>query len=253
MAAKAGVLRQAREFSHQQLFPHRHTALLVALVTAFGARPLIGNVGISPLVFSVAVIVLMVVSLYTVQVDELIGEREKLIAQKKRRSVIGWMLAIPAIAERFAIVIFPSRLIIVSGMSFWLLFFGYVTWSELRAVLRQKVVTGETISMSISVYLLLGVTWGFLYIVLYYTQGHAFSFGGSPGSEPAQHEVFPVLIYFSLSTLSTVGFGDITPVTLQARYAAIAEGITGQFYLAILVARLVGLYMSGAAGHDKSN
>ena len=43
--------------------------------------------------------------------------------------------------------------------------------------------------------------------------------------------------YFSLTTLSTVGFGDITPVTLQARYAAVAEGITGQFYLAILVAR----------------
>jgi hypothetical protein len=44
------------------------------------------------------------------------------------------------------------------------------------------------------------------------------------------------MIYFSLTTLSTIGFGDITPITLQARYAAVAEGITGQFYLAILVA-----------------
>jgi voltage-gated potassium channel len=52
---------------------------------------------------------------------------------------------------------------------------------------------------------------------------------------------------FSLTTLSTVGFGDITPLTLQARYAAVAEGITGQFYLAILVARLVGLQMSQSA------
>ncbi len=54
-------------------------------------------------------------------------------------------------------------------------------------------------------------------------------------------------MYFSLTTLSTVGFGDITPLTLQARYAAVAEGITGQFYLAILVARLVGMQMSRAA------
>ncbi|MGA9912337.1 MAG: potassium channel family protein, partial [Paraburkholderia sp.] len=52
------------------------------------------------------------------------------------------------------------------------------------------------------------------------------------------------LIYFSLTTLSTIGFGDITPVTLQARYVAVAEGITGQFYLAILVARLVGMQMT---------
>ncbi len=52
------------------------------------------------------------------------------------------------------------------------------------------------------------------------------------------------MIYFSLTTLSTIGFGDITPVTLQARYAAVAEGITGQFYLAILVARLVGMQMT---------
>ncbi len=57
---------------------------------------------------------------------------------------------------------------------------------------------------------------------------------------------FPIFIYFSLTTLSTIGFGDITPVTLQARYSAVAEGITGQFYLAILVARLVGMQMSGA-------
>jgi hypothetical protein len=45
-------------------------------------------------------------------------------------------------------------------------------------------------------------------------------------------------------TVSTIGFGDITPLSLQARYAAVAEGVTGQFYLAILVARLVGLQMS---------
>ena len=63
----------------------------------------------------------------------------------------------------------------------------------------------------------------------------------------AEQKVFPVLIYFSLTTLSTIGFGDITPVSLQARYAAVAEGITGQFYMAILVARLVGMQMSQSA------
>ena len=67
--------------------------------------------------------------------------------------------------------------------------------------------------------------------------------GGAGHPTELQH-VFPILGYFSLTTLSTIGFGDITPLTLQARYAAVAEGITGQFYLAILVARLVGMQMS---------
>ena len=69
-----------------------------------------------------------------------------------------------------------------------------------------------------------------------------FSFGS--GGPLTEQQTIPVLIYFSLTTLSTIGFGDITPITLQARYAAVAEGITGQFYLAILVARLVGMQMT---------
>jgi voltage-gated potassium channel len=64
---------------------------------------------------------------------------------------------------------------------------------------------------------------------------------------------FPILAYFSLTTLSTSGFGNITPMTLRARYTAVAEGITGQFYMAILVARLVGLHMSRSARRESEN
>jgi voltage-gated potassium channel len=99
--------------------------------------------------------------------------------------------------------------------------------------------------MSISVYLLFGLTWSFLYDVIYQLQPHAFAFNGtaSPLVSPGE-KVFPVLAYFSFVTLTTIGYGDITPLTLQARYAAIAEGVTGQFYLAILVARLVSMLLA---------
>ncbi len=249
MPKNSGVLKQLREALHRRFLPRRHTVLLVAIVAAFTARPLIGDFGIGPVVFSIALMVLMLVSLYTIQVDELVGERETLVAQKRRQKIIGWALAVPAVGERLAIIVVKSHFILIAGSVSWLLFFAYVTWNELRAVVKQREVTGETIAMSISVYLLLGLTWGVLYIVLYYLQPNAFSFGGSgsPGSHPEATQIFPVMIYFSLTTLSTVGFGDITPVSLQARYAAVAEGITGQFYLAILVARLVGIYMSRPA------
>ena len=124
--------------------------------------------------------------------------------------------------------------------------------SQLRSVLKQREVTGETICMAISVYLLIGVTWALLYAVMF--QLHPDSFGGVAAGHTNEFlQIFPILGYFSLTTLSTIGFGDITPLTLQARYAAVAEGITGQFYLAILVARLVGLQMSGSARRDSEN
>lgn len=102
--------------------------------------------------------------------------------------------------------------------------------------------------MSISVYLLFGLTWGLLYVVIFQLQPGAFNIAGlAPpiaGQSGNPQPMFPILGYFSLITLSTVGYGDITPITMQARFAAAAEGIIGQFYLAILVARLVGMQMS---------
>jgi voltage-gated potassium channel len=237
-----------RNFINQEFVPRRHTVLLVAIVTAFFLRPLLGDFGIGPLLFSFALMILMLVSLYNIQVDELLGEREALIAQKKWRGFFGWAIAIPAIIERLLAAFIWSPTVVLLGALFWLMFFAYITWNEMRAVLRQRQVTRESISLSISVYLLMGITWGLLYVVLFILQPAAFSFGGSATSGTSnQHNIFPILVYFSLTTLSTIGFGDITPITLQARYMAVAEGITGQFYLAILVARLVGLYMSQAA------
>jgi len=242
LSIEATLLGQLREEIHLRLAPHRHTALLVAIIAAFLVRPLIGDSGAGPIMFSSAMLVLLLLSLYNIDVDHLAGDRETLLAQKKRRSIIAWTLGIPAITERFIAIFTPSHSIYLAGSVLWLLLFAFITWNELRAVLRQKEITREVISMSISTYLLLGLTCGLFYIVLHDIQPNAFNFGsGGPLSE---QQTIPVLIYFSLTTLSTIGFGDITPVTLQARYAAVAEGITGQFYLAILVARLVGMQMT---------
>lgn len=226
----------------------RHTALLVAIVVALAVRPVLGDAGVAPVIFSLALLVLLLVALLTIQVDELVGERDVLLAQRKRRTLIGWALAAPAIVERLAMLVFPIQRLFVVGVFSWLLFFSFVTWSELRTLLKHRQVTGETISMSISIYLMIGLTWGVLYVALFELDSQAFNLGASisPAATPeSQLHVFPTLVYFSLTTLSTVGFGDITPLTLPARYAAVAEAITGQFYLAILVARLVGMQMSG--------
>src|SRR5579863_9319688 len=95
LVRSGGVIRQ-------YLFPRRHSAVLVALVALFAVRPLLGasGGGVGAVVFSLAILALMLVSLYTIQVDELVGERETLLAQRKKRSMIGWALAVPATLDR---------------------------------------------------------------------------------------------------------------------------------------------------------
>lgn len=234
-----------------KLFRHRHTALLAVLAAAFAVRPIIGETATSHLAFSATMMALLVVAIYTTQVDELVGERDALLKERRTLAMAGWVLALAAIGERAITVVAPSRAVVVLAPVTWLAFSSFITWNELRAVLRQKVVTGETISMSISVYLLLGLTWGFLYILISQRDPAAFNFPAAAPRMVSGDELssaFPALIYFSLTTLTTIGYGDITPVSLQARYAAVAEGVTGQFYLAILVARLVAMQIGSSMG-----
>jgi hypothetical protein len=86
------------------------------------------------------------------------------------------------------------------------------------------------------VLLLLGIIWTCLYAMLAEFRQGAFN-GPSSGS---WYEAFPTLLHFSFVTLTTVGYGDITPVSPLARFLAFMEAIVGQFYIAVLVASPVG-------------
>jgi Ion channel len=92
-----------------------------------------------------------------------------------------------------------------------------------------------------ALFLLLGLLWTALYLAI-----DAFSPGSIQiGSHPADRQA--ELLYFSLVTLSTIGYGDIVPVNGEARILAALEGITGVLYIAITVALLVGRFRSDSA------
>lgn len=242
-------MENVREALRGRIAQHRHSALLAAIVAAFVVRPLMGDTGLAFAMFSAALLVLLLVALYNINIDELVGERGQLLAQSKRRLIYGWVLVTAAAVGRVTMFFERNRTLDLATTVCWLLFALFVALSLLRSVLKQKEVTSETICMAVSVYLMLGFAWALLYSAMF--QVHPESFAGLVTAKPDQARevlhVFPVLGYFSLTTLSTIGFGDITPLTLQARYAAVAEGISGQFYMAILVARLIGIQMSHAA------
>ncbi len=97
---------------------------------------------------------------------------------------------------------------------------------------------GDRVFGAIVLYLLLGLIWGVLYAALGAHSPDAFA--GHPGADGGLTD----WVYFSFVTLTTVGYGDITPVATSARSLAMLEALTGQLYPAIIIARLVSLQTS---------
>ena len=162
------------------------------------------------------------------------------VANRKRVLVIAIVLAIPAIVGRwinhFRPDLIPPAVFLVAGF----ILIAFVVGNLLRFVLRAPSVNTEVLCASISAYLMLGLMWTMAYwLVDQLTPGGAFSFNTKAG--PRSINGFNGF-YFSFITLSTVGFGDITPVSRMARWLAAMEAMTGLLYVAVLIARLVSMY-----------
>src|SRR5216110_3288399 len=162
------------------------------------------------------------------------------VADRKRVLVIALMLAVPAVGGRwinhFRPNLVPPAVFLVGGLILIIFVVGHL----LRFVLRAPSVTTEVLCASISAYLMLGLMWTMAYwLVDQLTPGGAFSFNTNAGTRSMNgFNGF----YFSFVTLSTVGYGDITPVSRIARWLAAMEAMTGLLYVAVLIARLVSLY-----------
>ena len=107
----------------------------------------------------------------------------------------------------------------------------------LRYVFGPEVMDGDRLWGAASAYLMIGILWCFIYSLVELERGQTFLVRG----EPANLQLIE-LLYFSFSTLTTIGFGDIAPLSPGAQMAAIFEGIVGTLFLAILIAKLVGVY-----------
>jgi Ion channel len=115
----------------------------------------------------------------------------------------------------------------------------------LRYVFGPETMDADRLWGAASVYLMIGILWCFIYAITAIPDAAAFLMRG----EPVKLSLTG-LLYFSFSTLTTIGFGDIVPVTRAGQVAAILEGIFGTLFLAILIAKLVGVYPP--PGHEPS-
>jgi len=160
------------------------------------------------------------------------------ISQDKRLITIGLTLGIPALGATWVVQFLGSPPGVMVAIHIVVaLFLVVVIGTMLSHVLKDEVVTGEKVSAAICVYLFIGLIWAYLFSLTHHL---------APGSFHIEDPELSHFIYYSFITLSTLGYGDITPLSPPARALSYVEAITGQLYLAVLVARLVGLHIAHA-------
>ena len=114
---------------------------------------------------------------------------------------------------------------------------GYVFWLMLRYLFTARTVEATTLLLAVNCYLVIGVVWAILYSLAEILQPGSFVLAGDPATPIWRH-----LYYFSFVTLTTLGYGDIQPVSPLARSLAMFEAVGGVLFTGLLVARLVGMY-----------
>jgi hypothetical protein len=135
---------------------------------------------------------------------------------------------------------FPSPILTGIRWAFLAAFFG-LTSSGLFSYLRNsRSVADAELYTAVNVYLLLGFLWAAIYLAIDAFTPGSIRAGGGPAERQTE------MLYFSLITLSTVGYGDIVPLSGMARILTALEGVTGVLYIATTVAFLVGRFKSEA-------
>ena len=162
------------------------------------------------------------------------------VGRSHRTLVLAAALMLPAVAARWAFHLWPHTVPEQIVPLTALVFIGFVELQLLRFIFRARHVNTDVLCAGIAGYLLLGVLWMSAYMLVSGLNPAAFAFnvGAASAHSLSQFEAY----YFSYITLSTVGYGDISPLSPGARTLAMTEAMTGTLYLALLISRLVAVY-----------
>ena len=159
----------------------------------------------------------------------------------------GKVIVILLIAAPFVILdglnfFFTSHLLMIVAFSFATFLYFYIVFLLVKFLLSISVVTPDMIYCAISTYLLIGIGWAGIFSIVE---------GVSPGSFSGGSETD--LLYFSFVTLTTLGFGDILPLSELSKRLVIFEAAMGSIYMAVIVAMIVGRYMSMQSAQDSES
>lgn len=207
----------------------RFAFLFISMISLFLFRPFLESFLGLKILMLIFVTFVMVSGVYAV-------------SDHKLRFIIGMILFLPAITINWSQFYIDSLWIFIFAKAIGVVFIAHVIVSILIYLFKENHVTLDMIMGAVCVYLLFGILWSFVYALIELILPGSFNYSGDPDT---------ALFYYSYITLTTVGYGDVVPVLDAARSVAILEAITGQIYLAVLVARLVGMYSAQSSGQVK--
>jgi len=161
------------------------------------------------------------------------------VGRNGRMLMTGFGLAIVAIALQWIAILFVNGLVDRLAAAVYVVFLVLTIGEVLRYILRRGPVTADKLHGALAGYIMIAILWAFIYSLIESFTPNSFNFAQADATDP--HGFFR-LLYFSFTTLTTVGYGDITPVTDQARSFVMIEEFVGVFFVGILIARLAGIY-----------
>ena len=161
------------------------------------------------------------------------------VSPKKSHIIVGILLAVATIVSLWLQYITPNKPIAAIGMITGVLFIAIVITNILGFILNSEEVNREVIYAAILLYLMAALMWAFIYTFLEIVDPSSFNID--------VNQPYGFLLnfqYYSLVTITTLGYGDITPVTEVAKAFSVLEAVVGQLYLVVVVAWLVGMHVS---------
>ncbi|MGO9060349.1 MAG: ion channel [Candidatus Binataceae bacterium] len=230
---KAALVRKIERDLKTLRRPGEFTILLIAILCFLLIPPFFIDDALTGMLASIFLSILLLSVLYVFP---------------RRQFAIAIVLAIPSLGGRWFLTLHQSTGVLMAVALFWAVFLAFTTVVILMQVLGSSRVSNDTISGAVCGYLLLGVMFAFLYAAIALAYPGSFIIDGVKITPELtrffyQHSIGK-LIYFSFVTLATLGYGDITPLSPPARSLAMLESVMGQFYVAILIARLVSIRYS---------
>lgn len=203
----------------------RFLFLLISIVLMFVLRPFFGDLVGMSLLMNIFLSVILISGIYAV-------------SQKKGVFIVALVIALLTLVAQWSTYFVKTLSFPVVGNALGALFLAYTATIILAHLFAEDEITSDVIMGAICVYFLIGLIWAFVFSTLEILQPGSFQMPQGTGTELSNFS------YYSYVTLTTLGYGDITPISAPARSFALLEAIMGQLYIAILIARLVGIHIS---------
>lgn len=203
---------------------NRFLVLLISLVLFFACYPFVKDSRLASLILNLFFMLIIFSGVLA-------------ISDTRRPLFTSLALALFAVVFRWLHYFYALDLWLIFEHAANILFWIYIAVHLLRFILQQKIITAELIYAAIAVYFIFGLAWASTYHIIEICEPNAFAM---PNPEASTQNFIFQMWYFSMVTLTTLGYGDIAPVSMLARVFVVLEAIMGQFYIAVLIANLIG-------------